>query len=298
MDSRCETGFQCKMRSMNKQILSIFLSLAVVLSGCSNLFEKMAVKDSDAALYEDATKALNAGNYDLSLEKFGQLSSGYLASPEVKKYYAGALAGKCGMNFTELLNSLGSVDISTMGIFQYFMNLFTGKVISPAHCTLAEAQMKELWTIRSRTQGEQLFMVLLSMAKMGTYLRNKADKDGPNNLGDGAMDGSFNECSNVNDDDHLTDEEVTEVITGFSQMLLNITSFSASLSGSVDSSVSAINALCGLSTPNPCSTTEASEVTPVMIEQMRDFIAAGASWTPMIGIGSCAGLGDPGACCP
>lgn len=285
---------------MSKQILSLFVSLAVVLSGCSNLFEKMAAKDTDAALYEDATKALNAGNYDLSLEKFGQLSSGYLANPDVKKYYAGALAGKCGMNFTELLDSLGSVDISSMGIFQYFMNLFTGRVISPTHCTLAEAQMKEIWTMRSRTQGEQLFMVLLSMAKMGTYLRNKADKDGVSNLGDGSMDGTFNECSNVDDDDHLTDAEVTEIVTGFSQLLLNITSFTASLSGSVDSSVGAINALCNSPFVDPatCSTTEAANVTPAMVQQMRDLIAAGASYTPPIGIGACATGSDLEDCCP
>lgn len=288
------------MKGMSKQILSIVLCFAVVVSGCSNLFEKMAVKDTDAALYEDATKALNAGNYDLSLEKFDQLSSGYLSNPDVKKYYAGALAGKCGMNFTELLNSLGSVDVSSMGIFQYFMNLFTGREISPEHCTLAETQMKEIWAVRSRTQGEQLFMVLLSMAKMGTYLRNKADKDGASNLGDGSTDGSFNECSNVDDDDHLTDAEVTEIITGFSQLLLNITSFSASLSGSVDSSVAAINALCNSPFVDPatCTTTEAANVTPAMVLQMRDLIAAGAGYVPPIGIGACATPSDLEDCCP
>ncbi len=286
------------MKDMSKQILSVILSLAVVLSGCSNVLETFAVKDTDAAYYEDATKALNAQNYDLSLEKFGKLSAGYLSNPDVKKYYAGALAGKCGMNFTGLFTTLSTTDISGSPIFKFLMNLFTNKVVSPSHCTLAETQIKQIWAARTATQGEQLFMVLLSMSKMGSYLRAKADKDGALSLGDNNTDASFEGCANVNDTNHLTDAEVTEIITGFSLMLLNITSFTASLNGSVGSSVTTINTACALLTPNPCTTTESANVTPAMIAQMRDVLATSAALVTMpLGIGTCAGA-DPTVCCP
>lgn len=287
-------------RLMKKRILSFVLALSMGLSGCSNLFESFAVKDSDAANYEEATKALNDGNFDLSLEKFALLSEGYLSNPDVKKYYAGALAGKCGMNFTEMLNSL-SADISTTPIFLFLMNIFDGKAVSPAHCTAAEAQIKLIWAQRTATQGEQLFMVLLSMAKMGAYLRSKADRDGAGNLGDGSTDGSFNGCANVDDDDHLTDEEITEIVTGFSLMLLNITAFSASLSGSVDGAVTAINAIC--SAPGvdatTCSTTEAANVTASQILTMRDILDTSTTFLlAPFGIGTCSTPTNLEDCCP
>lgn len=284
---------------MDKQFLSLFLSFTVVLSGCSNIFEKMAVKDTDAALYEDATKALDASNWDLSLEKFGQLSPAYLESLEVKAKYAGALAGKCGMNFSSLLTSLSSADLSTTPAFKYFMNLFTDKTVNPTYCTLAEAQIKQIWAQRTAKQSEQLFMVLLSMAKMGAYLRAKADKDGASSLGDGSTDGTFNGCSNVDDTDHLTDAEVTEVITGFSLMLLNITAFTATTFSGVSGSITSITTACGLLTPNPCATTEASAVTAPMIDQMRDILETNAAYVAFpVGIGLCGAATPIGSCCP
>lgn len=283
---------------MTKQILSILMSFSVVLSGCSNVFEKFAVKDTDAALYEDATKALNAGNYDLSLEKFNALSAGYKSNPDVKKYWAGALAGKCGMDFTSLLDSLTNADLSSTAAFKFFMNLFTGKTVHPEYCTQAETQMKEIWGQRSATQGEQLFMVLLSMAKMGTYLRSKADNDGAGNLGDGNTDAGYNSCNNTDDDHHLTDAEVTEVVTGFSQLLLNITAFTATTFAGSAASINNIQAACAAFTPNPCATTDAASVDASMIATMRDLLETNGTYPTPIGIGSCSFPTPPGSCCP
>lgn len=285
---------------MTRKLVSLLTAFAVVISGCSNLFTNFATKDSDAALYEDATKLLNAGDYDAAVLKFQQLSAAYLADNEVRKYYAGALAGKCGLDFTGLLDAMSSADLSTTPFFQYFMNLYDGVSVDPASCTAAEEQIKAIWASRSATSGEQLFMVLLSMAKIGTYLRSKADNDdGTDNLGDGTTDAAFNGCTNTDDDDHLTDEEVTEVVTGLSLLLTNIADVGANFGAGVTGSTSTITTFCGLLTPNPCATTEAANVTPAQVATMRDMLATSPAFIPFpVGIGSCASPTNFEDCCP
>ncbi len=288
------------------RILSVLFA-AISMVNCSNIYEPMSSKTTDDAYYEDAIKALDRSDFDTAVAKFALLSSGFLASKtEIRENYAGALAGKCGMVFSSFYNTISTTNFSTTPLFLAFMNQFTQKTVSPAHCVLAEAQIKTIWASQSATSGQQLFMVILSMAKMGAYLRSKADNDSTGLLGDGTTDAAYDGCPNTNDTHHLTDDEVKEVVTGFSLMLLNITSFAATLG--LQTTVTDLNAICAVLPTNPCSITDTANVTAPMIDDMRDLLNTNVNYTTgngaavsvPFGVGTCDPATTPvvTACCP
>lgn len=303
---RVNMGQGLRRQPVWRRVLSLFV-VAVSMVNCSNIYEPMSSKTTDAAYYEDAVKALDKQDWDTALTKFGKLSSGFLDStPSVRENYAGALAGKCGFRFATFYNSISSTNFGTTPLFKVFMNQFTQVTIYPTYCTLAEAQIKAIWASNTATAGEQLFMVLLSMAKMGAYLRAKADNDGIGNLGDGTTDAAYNGCTNTNDTHHLTDAEVTEIITGFSLMLLNIAAFAATLG--LQGTVTNLTAACALLPSNPCAVTSASGVTGAMISDMRSLLNTNANYTSAngaavdvpFGVGTCNPATKPLVinCCP
>lgn len=297
-----------KMSRFVRQRLRRFFTLVVVavtMINCSNIFEPMSPKDTNDAYYETASKALDDSDFDLAIANFSKLTSGYLdTKAEIRQRYAGALAGKCGLVFSTFYNSISTTDFGTTPIFKAFMNQFTQKTVYPSYCTQAEAQIKAIWATRTATAGQQLFMAILSMAKIGAYLRNKADHDSTGDLGDGTTDGTFDGCAATDDEDHLTDDEMKEVITGFSLMLLNITAFSASLG--LGSTIDDLNAACGAIPDSPCAVTEAANVTAPMIDSMRDLLqtnenyttANGAAVEVPYGIGACLPATALPLCCP
>lgn len=264
------------------------LSLSLILFiGCANIFEPAGDKNSDEALYEEAQKYVNDSDYDSAIEKFEAISATFLAQEEVRKAYAGALAGKCGLNFLEYFNSLSG---ASSVIFKWFMNAFTDKVIDPDSCAEAQAQMELLSESKgSLDDGEKLFMAILGMVKIGTNMRHKADVDGASNLGDGSMDAGFNVCANVNDTSHFTDDEMKQIITGFGLVLLNISTL-----GSNGNNLGDVSDACDDITPNPCEITDVDSVTADSIDFFRNLIDS-----TTYGIGSCANTGALIlTCCP
>ncbi|PWU21590.1 MAG: hypothetical protein C5B49_02385 [Bdellovibrio sp.] len=296
--SQCGRAWAAKPpRVWQSRHVCLWAMLALLLVDCSNIFAPLSNKNTDDALYEDAKKAIDRKDYDTALADFAKLSPARLADRTVADDYAGALAGKCGMDFATMYDVISTTNFGGAPFFKILMNLFTGVPVAPTFCTQAEAQMKANWAINPATTGEQLFMVLLSMSKIGAYLRNKADHDGTGNLGDGSTDATFTSCGNVNDTSHLTDAEVAEVVTGFSLLLLNIGSFAGSLG--LSSTVTNMNALCNLLPAGSCATTDATTVSATMITDFRDLLATttGQSQAP-VGIGTCVDPTPILLCCP
>lgn len=282
---------------MKLRLLTLMLSMLMALTACSNIYTPLAKKDTDEAIYVDAIKLLNDQKYEQAVATFEKLSVGFFEDYEVREYYAGALAGRCGFDFKSYLDFMGTADFSTQPFFQVLMSQFSGRTVLPAYCTLAENQIKSIWTARLPSPSQQLFMVMLSMSKMGGYLRIKADLDGTNNLGDGAPDAGFNTCTNT--PSTLTDDDMKEVVTGFSSMLLNIGGFLGGFSGSTGSAITAITNACALISPNPCATTDPANVDAGMIKSMREILATNQAHTMLqLGIGTCGAAVPIGTCCP
>lgn len=280
-------------RIKNMKKLQLLMPVIFLLtSSCANIFEAAGNKNTDAARYEEAQKLLNEEDYDGAIEKFDLLSDSFMSKSKVRKAYASALAGKCGLNFINYFDSLGNA--GSGALFKFFMNAFTGKTISPNHCKLAQAQMELISDSRALTDGEKIFVAILGMAKIGAYIRNKADVDGTGSLGDGTMDATFKVCKHTDDANHLTDSEMKEIITGFGMILINI----AALGDDSPSGLGSLSQACTDSgiTPNPCEITDVDSVSAQAISFFRLLLKSS-----VVGIGSCATpVSDPTfiACCP
>ncbi len=277
--------------NLKKLFLSIFIFIFSLFS-CSNPLTQVSNASTDEALYEDAQKALNSSNWDLSISKFETLSASFLSQREVRFKYAKALAGKCGFNFITLSEILADADLNSTSFFSYLLSMWGNKSISPSHCTLSETQMKLIWDGYTASGEEQLFMALLSFSKMGMYLRTKADNDENLSLGDGTVDAGFNECSSADTNDTLTDSEIKEVTTGLGLFIQNIAGVSSIISSSLDSEVTSLSAVCALLTPNPCTAINPEDITPEAVATMRDLLRIDT-----IGIDTCINI-DPTTCCP
>lgn len=278
----------------NKKAKIAIVAMIVFLSACANVFEPASNKTSDEALYEDAVKLLDDGNYDGALAKFSGLSASFAKKTAVRQNWAGAFAGRCGLNFVQYLTSLGQDITGTPTFFQFLASAFDGVAVHPEACTQAEAKIKEIWAADAPTASQQLFMAILSLAKMGAIVRSVTDNNENGGLGNGTTDAEFDACNNASstDPDQINDAQVVELVTGLSLFLQNIAGFSAQLSGDVDDLKIALETGCSAMTPNPCATTEASGVTTAMIESTRRILDH-----PLIGVGVCAQL-DPNNCCP
>ncbi len=276
--------------------LGLPLAAILFLTSCTNIFLGLSNRETDDALYEDATKAMDDSLWDVAIGKFQTMSPTYLTNNrKVRQSYAGALAGKCGLDFITYLTSIsGSSPGATVSFFNWFMQGFKQKTVSPASCVLAENQIKLISVNPNlRTPSENLFMLFLAMVKIGTTLRNRADIDSTNSLGEGTPDATFNACTTSGGTNVLTDAEVTQIITGIGLIIENLAYLPSGTS--LGTSFSNLQAVCGAT----CNITDSSVVSASDINTFRDLISLSNTHTllPGVGIGSCVDLTIVG-CCP
>lgn len=240
-----------------------FVGIAVTgaaLSSCGgNLFQLTAKKDTSEAIYQDARTALNNLDYDTAISKIAELqtkdSSFYLRCEKVdgikicpREDLAGAYASKCGLNFVSFVSSLTS---SSGSPFLFFMQKFKSIAVSPANCYEAQKVIETFsGSASGRTSEQNLFMAILGMAKMGTYLREVADVDQ-----DGSTDATFDSC----DSGKISDDSLRHVISGMGLVLDNLAAVSAVLSGNssaltdLDTIKTTCGSACSITDPNSSS---------------------------------------------
>jgi hypothetical protein len=180
---------------MKKNILTIFQILIItagVLSCTgSNLYKDLASnKSSDEALYEDAQKLIDSGDYTSAIAKILATTTDFQAEARVKESLGGAYAARCGMEFIPFVTNLTGGASSSF--FSLAMNGFVGvDTANYADCASAETIVESIGAIGARTQSENLFLLVLEMAKIGNKVRGVADVL-PTAVGDGTVDAAFN----------------------------------------------------------------------------------------------------------
>lgn len=319
-----------KSKRISRKVGELILAglLFFVNISCSNVFQQSAKKTTDEAYFEEARKAVDLTDYDAAISYFQLMSPTFLARTSVREAYAGALAGKCGLNFLEFVETLSSASLTGSTLFLYAMSAWQGKVVSPDYCLQAEQQIKAIWASESQTSSQKFFMAILGLAKMGTYLRSKVDQDGPDNLGDGSPDAVFDACDATdNGAANLDDDEVGEVLTGLMLFITYITDFATSVGGDLSGSTAVVDGLCAamagppLNLPPeqiPCTYTDWTGVDPAdkaaIVAVVRDMLATGptsSNAANRLGVTSPVSSGNPGyeadgscsldpfvACCP
>lgn len=240
--------------------LMLITSAGMVLSSCGgNFFQLTAKKDTSEAIYQDARSALNNLDYDTAISKITELqtkdSTFYLRCEKVdgikvcpREDLAGAYASKCGLNFVNFVSSLTS---SSGSPFLFFMQKFKSIAVSPSNCYEAQKVIETFSSSSAgRTSEQNLFMAILGMAKMGTYLREVADVDQ-----DGSTDATFDSCDSAK----ISDNSLRHVISGMGLVIDNLTAVSAVLSGNssaltdLDTIKNTCGSACAITDPNSSS---------------------------------------------
>jgi len=294
-----------------KLFKTLFLSLTIFLSACSNVFQSASKQEFDEAYYINAQVAIDAQNWDTAIAEFEKMSASFQQRTEVREAWAGAYAGKCGFNFTTFLSNIDSVSGGSP-ILKVLMNMFITTTVDPYYCYLAQTKMEEITTVAGdRTTSQALFLVFIGLARIGAYLKAQADQDADTN-----MDGTLNACTPVGSfgtttaarstsgkDDEFSDEEIKMLITGFGLVFENLTSSVENIIGSTNgSAISAIETACntalGAGACNITDPTNTNPLTPSVVTTFRALIHTGAGNPVAFGAGTCVNpMFNPG-CCP
>lgn len=260
-----------------------------------NFFKDVSSKTSDAAKYEDALKAIDNGDYTSAIALIEGTSTPFLAQTNVIQTLAGAYAGQCGLDFIGMITGLGS---SSGAPFLFFMQAFQTISVIPASCATAQTKMELLGNSTQRTGDQNLFMFFLGIAKVGTYLKARADANS-----DGTSDHAHISCANQGGP-YFADADMNQIITGLGLIFDNITAVSASIGGST--AITALNGFkstCQTLTGIPnCAVTDPASVAitaPVRsvfreLIQTSDFGIESSCTSAQIGIPAGAGT----ICCP
>ncbi len=262
-------------------IAILFCSAALIQ--CANIFEPLTPKDTNAAYLYSARLKIDAGQYAEALTDLGQIDAEYASQNDVRITFASAYAGECGMEFIPFFNSISTINLTGTTIFKYLRASFTDKATTPTSCTEAEKKLKEIGATSAARlaamNGEKevnMLMAILSMAKIGSYLRVTSDVDGTNSLGDGTTDASFDSC----DSTKLTDTQVLEIATGFGLLVENLSAIlgdGSSTATTLAVVTAAFTALCGPTPPaGGCNILDYSTLTDdektAIINTYRDLL--------------------------
>ena len=278
--------------------MKVFLSIWIILSiffsiGCStNILESFADTQSDEALLFKAKMKINDGDYDLALTYFTSMSATFLTRRDVVAVRASAYAGKCGLNFLQLVDNI--TNLGSTRLFVMLMTAYTsGTTAKRDACISAESYMQTISSsYTGRSSDENLFLSLVDLSKMGVVFNRLADSD--NN---GTVDAGFDAC----DGGDFPDADVREIGTAINLMRTSLSGVSGTTIGSFASSINDIcaNWPAGVAAYNFCVDGSSNPIftgatfTANQLKGIRSLV----NESSIVGLGSCTG--DIVACaCP
>ncbi len=167
---------------------------------------------------------------------------------------------------------------------EFSKDAFTTIAVNPDNCYDAQLWIESIGAAGTRTTNENIAMFLIGIAKVGTYLRNRADADM-----NGVLDPGYDSCDNTK----LPRADIKQIITGFGLMIENLASIGTNISGGFSGDITSIGAACaGLGLA--CNVTDPTGIPDADADSFRDAIKSDS--TTGLGIESC----DPilPTCCP
>lgn len=175
-----------------KNILIIIAWLGLIISCAKpNVLTELSSMSSDEAFFIDAQKEIDASRWDNGISIIqNKISGSYRSRRNVVNTLASAYAGKCGVNFLNLVNGLKGATGSASQIFPYFLSVFAGVTVTPTACESAITLLQGLGPFASRTADENLFLAILGVARIATNLSLELDSVDKN----GIIDASSNIC--------------------------------------------------------------------------------------------------------
>jgi len=288
------------MNKMFKAALEfVVFSICIIQLSCTgNLLRDIGDNTTDEALFYSAKQNLNSSAWAEAITNFSAMSSDFLADREVKFWHASAYAGRCGYDFLTMLEDLQGA--TNPKLFAFFMAAYGGATATSIQdCVSAEAILTSIGDASDRSPKENLFMMFLSLAKIGVVLSARADTDD-----DGLADGGFDAC----DTNDLPDSEARHLGTAIANANLSLAALAASGVSVGTSETAGIGTFCtalGAAVPDPsydfCNLTDISALSADQVWAIRTAIQEGDT----TGIGSCTDFanaftpqGGGGCLCP
>ncbi len=276
---------------MRRFALRALFSLLFIFGNLSctvNVLENFADKTTDEAYFYDALGLINDGSYQAALDKIALMSSGYQARREVVNLKVDAHGGLCGINFLSFAEALGSL---SGNLFTFLMSTYrTGTLTNADSCLEAEDLLESLGAAADRTTDENVSMMVIGFAKVGSILGHYADTDD-----NGTPDAGYDVCASAVGTD-ISDAYAREVGSGITLALEALTEIASSVnlgSGSLTamSGVCADLAIAGL---DFCDETDPAAFTATEVRGIRSMLKEDSA----VGLGAnCSG--DVSACfCP
>lgn len=261
------------------------ISIIVVifhLAGCKNYLETFSQPDTDAARYVEASLALNDRDFDGALVWIGRMSSEYRATREVKYLEASVYSGKCGMEAMVFLQTVDGISGGATKFFAALMAAFKGGTLTQmGHCKTAETLLRSISASASgRTTSENIFLALVSLAKIGIILNEGADLND-----DGLVNDGFSSPNHCTDGTIIDNTEVDEMITGLSNFVESLGggTFGTNELGDITAICSALNTADP--TLNFCGITDTANVTANHRRGIRTIFGESTA----VGLGICTG---------
>lgn len=244
----------------------IILVVAMANGGGCNYFNDFSTKNSDDAIIDDIINYMDHSQWNEAVGKLSQVSASGQQRRTFKVVAATAYAGRGGLDLIGLINSINAnTGGSARTFFQLLMVAFAGSSISKYDDeVIAQSYMFSISTNPvSRTADENIFLVFVEFAKLGTLFAARADTDA-----NGVVDPTFDNCSTS----MITDAQAGEVIVAIGTI---ITSLTAAGSTVAQTALANIYSACTAATafdPNICYTTSASSVSSIMRRVSRTLI--------------------------
>ncbi|HWU44439.1 MAG TPA: hypothetical protein VN132_13405 [Bdellovibrio sp.] len=300
-----------------KNILILMVCWGVI-SSCakSNVLGEFSQHNSDEALLIDAQSYIDNSQWDQAIDIIeNQLSAAFQARRDVINILAGAYAGKCGVNFFNLMNGIKNASASASQLFPFFLGSFSGVTADPASCEKSITLLQSIGGPAVRTSDENLFLAILGVARIATNLSAEIDVDH-----NGTMDTSSDLCHDwtsgsaahpwlatdpayalypppaAKPSHYLTDADVQKIGAGMGLIIENLAALGAVI-GTGGNVVGAINSIATACTSLgiPCTAT-----TPAAISATANYGFRTLLNSSSVGFGSCVpGSAVPAQlCCP
>ncbi len=283
------------------RLIARALLCAALLVGnvnCSvNVLEIFADKTTNEALYVDAKRKMNEGDYEGALEIIDSMTDDYEAQREVVVLKASAYAGICGLVFLPFVEALG--DLGTTRLFPLLLSHFRGgaTVAKIDACIEAETLVTGIGTIAQRTNDENLLLLMISFAKMGVILSYYGDVDQ-----DGTVTAAYDVCADGGGSrtagGAIAEADARQFGTGLTQAMANIQAVSSSIDLG-GSSLTAISDACADLAAIPpagdydfCSVTDPDDFTTEHLYAIRSLLKEDS----VVGLDSMGCNGDVSVC--
>lgn len=269
-------GYQSRIPILTFVLRAFVILLFLTTTSCGgNIFEEASSKSSDEITLQEIQKAVNEQRFDDAVSLIASNPDLVPESRENKMLYASAYAGKCGLTFGQLAESIESASGAAILIA---MTSFSSVTTSSADCVTAQEYLESIGDYADRTTSENIALFLIGYSKLGIFLKEVADDTAPY----GTVDGDFNGCTGGN----LPDDNVKQMMSGTALMIENYDAVEDYLSSDLQGDLTTIAVTCGAA----CTETDADAINnATFIDNYRSLIESNE-----YGVGSCA----LALCCP